>query len=126
MLVFLICHNSERSCFSFQATRGRNAGYPAPPAQTPASGFPAPGSSVVLAFARAITLCKHLMLPLLLRDPGRRHTCSLQRLRKGLPCEATPLTASAIKPFECTLDGPVIKAVERVGIPDKAVINVVT
>jgi len=28
--------------------RGRDAGYPAPPAQTPACSFPAPGSSVVL------------------------------------------------------------------------------
>jgi len=32
-------------------SRGRNAGYPAPPAQTRTCGFPASGSSVVLAFA---------------------------------------------------------------------------
>ena len=31
--------------------RGRDAGYPAPPAQTPACSFPAPGSSVALASA---------------------------------------------------------------------------
>ena len=30
---------------------GRNAGYPAPPVQTPACSFSAPGSSVVLASA---------------------------------------------------------------------------
>ncbi len=33
--------------------RGRDAGYPAPPAQIPASGFPAPGSSDQLALACA-------------------------------------------------------------------------
>ena len=33
--------------------RGRDAGYPAPPAQIPAGGFPAPGSSNQLAFAYA-------------------------------------------------------------------------
>ncbi len=31
--------------------RGRGAGYPAPPAQIPAGGFPAPGSSSQLALA---------------------------------------------------------------------------
>ena len=33
------------------ARRGRDAGYPTPPAQIPACGFPAPGSSVRLAAA---------------------------------------------------------------------------
>ena len=32
-------------------SRGRDAGYPTPPAQIPACGIPAPGSSVVLASA---------------------------------------------------------------------------
>jgi hypothetical protein len=31
--------------------RGRDAGYPTPPAQIPACGFPAPGSSAILASA---------------------------------------------------------------------------
>jgi len=34
---------------SYGSLRGRNAGYPAPPAQTRTCGFPASGSSVVLA-----------------------------------------------------------------------------
>jgi len=35
--------------------RGRDAGCPAPPAQIPAGGFPAPGSSSSLAHARQAT-----------------------------------------------------------------------
>jgi hypothetical protein len=38
---------------------GRDAGYPAPPAQTPACSFPAPGSSVVLASARTFTVARY-------------------------------------------------------------------
>ena len=34
--------------------RGRDAGYPTPPAQIPACGFPAPGSSVTLASALSL------------------------------------------------------------------------
>ena len=33
-------------------SRSRNAGYPTPPAQTRTCGFPASGSSVVLAFVQ--------------------------------------------------------------------------
>ena len=36
----------------------RNAGYPAPPAQTRTCGFPASGSSVVLAFAQSKTIMR--------------------------------------------------------------------
>ncbi len=39
--------------FMIKSSRGRNAGYPAPPAQTRTCGFPASGSSVVLAFAQS-------------------------------------------------------------------------
>ena len=41
-------------------SHGRNAGYPAPPAQTRTCGFPASGSSVVLAFAQSIRFMKTL------------------------------------------------------------------
>jgi len=51
-------------------SRGRNARYRAPPAQTRTCGFPASGSSVVLAFATGVPLCKYHMLALLLSDPG--------------------------------------------------------
>ena len=37
-------------------SRSRNAGYPAPPAQTRTCGFPASGSSVVLAIAQDRTI----------------------------------------------------------------------
>ena len=43
------CHGNSR--FPFWRRRGRDAGYPTPPAQIPACGFPAPGSSVILASA---------------------------------------------------------------------------
>ena len=43
------------SCFLLDARRGRDAGYPTPPAQIPACGFPAPGSSVILASALPVT-----------------------------------------------------------------------
>ena len=48
------------------ALRRRNAGYPAPPAQSRTCSFPASGSSVVLTFARTFTVtrCKaQLLLP---------------------------------------------------------------
>jgi len=51
-------------------SRGRNARYRAPPAQTPACSFSAPGSSVVLAFATSAFLYKGHMLSLSLYDPG--------------------------------------------------------
>ena len=35
---------------------GRNAGYPAPPVQTPACSFSAPGSSVLLASAQDLAI----------------------------------------------------------------------
>ena len=41
-----------------KTSRGRNAGYPAPHAQTRTCGFPASGSSVVLAFAQGISIMK--------------------------------------------------------------------
>jgi len=41
----------------FWKSRSRNTGYPMPPAQIPACGIPAPGSSVVLTFtARCVFL----------------------------------------------------------------------
>jgi len=51
-------------------SRGRNAGYPAPPAQTRTCGFPASGSSVLLAFARALASGKYRMLISPWSDPG--------------------------------------------------------
>ena len=42
------------SSVSFKGSRGRNTGYPMPPAQIPACGFPAPGSSVIVT--RAVSL----------------------------------------------------------------------
>jgi len=51
---------------SLGARRGRDAGYPTPPAQIPACGFPAPGSSVVLASAVLIALD----IAILLREVG--------------------------------------------------------
>ena len=39
--------------------RGRDTGYPVPPAQTRTCGFPASGSSVVLAFARIFTVTRY-------------------------------------------------------------------
>ena len=43
---------------SFSASRGRNAGHPAPPAQSRTCGFPASGSSVRLASARIFTVTR--------------------------------------------------------------------
>ena len=43
--------SGQAICLLSLKSRGRNAGYPAPPAQTRTCGFPASGSSVVLAFA---------------------------------------------------------------------------
>ena len=51
---------------SLGALRRRDAGYPAPPAQSRTCGFPASGSSVVLAFARTFTVARYkaqLLLP---------------------------------------------------------------
>ena len=46
---------------SLGARRGRNAGYPTPPAQIPACGFSAPGSSMRLA--SAILLRRRMLFP---------------------------------------------------------------
>ena len=40
---------------------GRNAGYPAPPVQTPACSFSAPGSSVLLASAQDLAIKQTLV-----------------------------------------------------------------
>ena len=45
--------------FSFFFSHGRNAGYPAPPAQSRTCGFPASGSLVALAFARIFTVTRY-------------------------------------------------------------------
>ncbi len=50
--VFLL--KSVRTLNRFRKLRGRNAGYPAPPAQSRTCGFPASGSSVVLASAQSL------------------------------------------------------------------------
>jgi len=54
------------SVYLVRSRRGRDAGYPTPPAQIPACGFPAPGSSVVLASAVLIALD----IAILLREVG--------------------------------------------------------
>ena len=43
----------------FFFSRGRNAGYPAPPAQSRTCGFPASGSSVALASAQTFTVARY-------------------------------------------------------------------
>ena len=43
----------------FSRIRRRDAGYPAPPAQSRTCSFPASGSSVVLAFARTFTVTRY-------------------------------------------------------------------
>ena len=43
----------------FVSLRRRDAGYPAPPAQSRTCSFPASGSSVVLAFARIFTVARY-------------------------------------------------------------------
>ena len=59
-----VCYNKMEG--HFRHRRGRDAGYPTPPAQIPACGFPAPGSSVVLASAVLIALD----IAILLREVG--------------------------------------------------------
>ena len=44
----------KRTTSAVHPRRGRDAGCPAPPAQIPACGFPAPGSSVTLASALSL------------------------------------------------------------------------
>jgi len=51
--------------------RGRNAGYPAPPAQSRTCGFPASGSSVILTFAKNDAFKRISVVWLLLYNQGR-------------------------------------------------------
>jgi len=64
--------------FHFLQSRGRDTGYPAPPAQIPACSFPAPGSSMVLA--SVVLTIKDVAIPPLsevgLHYPGP--TCPVQ------------------------------------------------
>jgi hypothetical protein len=58
------CRNVSPLCRTlfkqnYPILRRRNSGYPEPPPQTRTCGFPASGSSVVLAFARARKSCQH-------------------------------------------------------------------
>ena len=73
--------------------RGRDTGYPAPPAQIPACSFPAPGSSIVLA--SAILTIKDVVIPLRevgLHYPALRVRCKVSfegyvPLSAPSPCE---------------------------------------
>src|SRR5881397_1158230 len=76
-----------RWAFSVYGRRGRDAGYPTPPAQILACGFPAPGSSVGLASAilvtpdiaipfREVSLCTpalHVRHKFPMKAPSHRH-----------------------------------------------------
>src|SRR2546425_12506018 len=91
--------------------RGRDAGGPAPPAQIPAGGFPAPGSSPPLASrtARRIVVAEQVHSPYLastpiglapqfnaagfLRYPRQRHAKELQQ-----PIEASPRVPPSLTP----------------------------
>jgi hypothetical protein len=52
--------NNSDSLPIYDASRGRNSCYQEPPAQTRTCGFPASGSSVVLAFAQSLRIKKTL------------------------------------------------------------------
>ena len=70
------------------AIRGRDTGYPVPPAQTRTCGFPASGSSVVLAFARIFTVTRYktqLLLPTVRLAHGTRS----DSVRHEFPLRAT-------------------------------------
>ena len=88
-------------------SRGRNARYRAPPAQTRTCGFLASGSSVVLAFATGIlSFClayKDRMSAFLNHSrPGDIQL--LQRDFELPPVETSTLPTSAVEPFEGTAD----------------------
>ena len=73
------------SYFSF---RGRNAGYPAPPAQSRTCGFPASGSSVALAFARIFTVACY-KIQLLFPTVRLAHVYPALHVRYEFPLWAT-------------------------------------
>ena len=90
--------------------RRRDTGYPAPPAQIPASGFPAPGSSVLLTRAeeQAIAQAPDSHLP---RGPDRtRERQTLQQPVQSRPVQASPLTSSiqplVQQPYHLLMESP--------------------
>ena len=78
--------------------RRRNAGYPAPPAQIPASGFPAPGSSVILTRAEEQAFTQAPDSYLANRHRGTRERQTFQQPVQLRPGQTSPL-ASSIQPL---------------------------
>ena len=66
------------------------------------------------------------MLSLLFREHRYYYSQSLERPVKGFPCETPALPASAIKPFERTLDRPIVKLPERLHVALQSVVIVVS
>jgi len=66
--------------------RGRDAGYPAPPAQTRTCGFPASGSSVALASAQAVSVSGHTLLAIPRREVGSSYPA--RHVRHEFPLRA--------------------------------------
>ena len=81
---------------SLWRSRGRNACYQAPPAQSRTCSFPASGSSVVLAFVRAIALCVHHMAPFGLRDSRPGNAQPDDGATKYVPCEAVAFASASV------------------------------
>jgi hypothetical protein len=95
-----------------RSLRRRDSGCPEPPPQTRTCSFPASGSSVVLAFARATRLRKHqfVLQAARLGDAGFGDTKLFDGATEGRPGETLTLTPAPVQPLERIGDGRIEKA----------------
>jgi len=95
--------------------RGRDAGSPAPPAQTRTCSFPASGSSGGLAAAQDVLSSNHASTPHL-GEAGPLDVVGVQDLGEAPPADAPAFPASPIEPREGTWHGPVTEAIEGASV----------
>jgi hypothetical protein len=94
--------------------RGRDAGDPAPPAQSRTGSVPASGSSVGLASAQDAPSSIHSSAPGR-SNAGARDGDGVEPRDDTRPADALPLPATPIAPLTRTGHGPVKKALEGTG-----------
>jgi hypothetical protein len=109
----------------FRGLRGRDAGYPAPPAQTRTCSLPASGSSVGLAAAQGGLSSEHSPRPHLGHAGSLDGDC-VQELGEALPADTPPFPATPIAPLGGTVHGPGKDAREGSGVAMEPIVAIVT
>ena len=119
--IWVLLKRSPLCPFRLAPCRGRDA--EAPPAQIPACGLPAPGSSVTLASALTNSGKHHLPMPTL-RDPGLLQRKSLHQGVELLPIHPALLTPPP-QPLLQQPSGLIEECAQAPGVADHPVVIIV-